>query len=284
VQSDARGTFVTDPVVWSARDVDLEIYNEIMHDTLVRYACESNFELSLATKSSRDKKEEEDKTIPKVLKQEVMEPVVSWREKHKRMRCHPAPCHPAPERAIQGHHMIPWKEIRIQSITSGMILSNHTSVKIFLDQAPKPVTLSPLCKKMMEMPHVLLLYLAPLKNEASRMCPVAAKEHESNNIYFQFLFPVLSHCLNEQDKNFVAWTAQVLRILREGSMASFARLKGWPIMVRCFRDACSKSSRFYLVRWNHVLHLLEPMVYRMLHDQNYRKNATTQEMELAKIV
>ena len=165
-----------------------------------------------------------------------------------------------------------------------MIPTNHVCVKIMMDHAPIIVKQSALVGQMMEMPYILNIFLIPNKNEASKHCPIANKAHESNNIYFQFLFPVMTHKVPDMPGKYITWTAHVLEMLSRGTMQDFARLGGWPIMVRCFRDACTKKCAFYTVEWSHVMQLIEPMASRMLNDNNYHFNAHLKTFELAKVI
>jgi hypothetical protein len=288
---DARGCFVTSTVNMSSSTIDLTPFDQLVRATLTKNAISSEMGLrgkDMYVGSVPLPVIEGAPTAlrpPPILRQQARVKDVPWLNSLRSMwegLPSESPVHTTHARPLKNCDISPWKDLTIHSITGGMIPSDHASVKIMLAHGPPVFTNSPLIRDITTRGHVLCIFLIPHKNSSSKKCPVAGKEHESNNIYFQFIFPVIGSLLNDEtDDSYIQHTVQVMADLLDGSMNQRSRLHGWPMIVRCFREGCAKKCGIYTVSWPHVYSLLEPMVLRVLNDKGYIQDADTKKFVLA---
>lgn len=172
------------------------------------------------------------------------------------------------------HDTLSWSNLSIRVMNAGMVHNNITK-QSFYALFPESNQTSMFLASIENMHYLLHVFLDPEKNDSSRFCPLKSAMHSANNIYFQMVLPFVTD-LHIADKNMLEEARRTLDLvnamLHPQRMLALTGLLGWPITVRCWHKGCHGKYAHYVMPWEHVLKIVEPMVQRLFKAMNVQKN------------
>lgn len=168
---------------------------------------------------------------------------------------------------------ISWDNLAIRLINAGMV-NNELQKQSFYKLFPETTQTLSFLSTIQQMPYLLHVFVDPEKNESSRMCPIKGSSHETNNIYFQMILPFVTDIkINETNvqKDAEQTLFFVNAMINTYKMIELTGMFGWPLTVRCWCKACGNKNAHYIMPWENVLQLVEPILTRLLTALNVKK-------------
>lgn len=171
-----------------------------------------------------------------------------------------------------------YQQIEIGSVKAGMIKNNKKIYEQVTKLLPITVTGGVLCKTFMRMPYVLVIYICPFKNDASKHCLFKGESHSQNNVYFQTFFPVMTQSMREFEdgddpewstENMARWIAMLVNSISTDQVG----MPSWPLFLRCYsKQNCEGKQFAFSLSWTDLLDILEPMISQILLTNKLKLN------------
>lgn len=167
-----------------------------------------------------------------------------------------------------------YEKIEVNCVKVGMIANSKILSKCMVARYPITCHGSSVLDKFQKLPHLLSMYINPVKNQVSKQCVLKGGIHAQNNIYFHLLLPLVLGQLEGYDLEDTAhWTCAFLNGMLLGP-ESLGGVRNWPLTLRCFSDKnCKGRHHDYELDWPSVRIMVEPLLQELMAYGSYQKTS-----------